>query len=218
MWCVAELTDQYIERMEDLLRLYALPFSIQEPVICFDEKSVQLLEDRYTPQLSQPGKLARRDHEYVRRGTANVFCAVEPKTGKYFLKVTRQRSAVDFAKVIDDLAAKYPRAKTIHLVLDNLNTHCLQSLVKHFGQRAANKLWRRFTLHFTPKHASWLNQAEIAIGIFSHAVLRRTRYPDIRELRIATSAFRKRRNHKPSPIDWRFSVHDARRKFKYAEI
>jgi transposase len=214
MWCVGELDDEYIARMEDVLSLYAKPYNLKEPVVCFDEKSVQLLDDIYPVVPVRPGRIARRDHEYVRCGTANEFCSVEPRAGRYFLKVTQRRTATDFAEVLKDLAGRYPKARTIHLVLDNLNTHCLKSVIKRFGERRGRTLWKRFTVHYTPKHASWLNQAEIAISVFSGAVLRHKRYPTIAPLRHATAAFQKRRNAQGRPFDWRFTVADARRKFR----
>lgn len=215
MWCVAKLDESYIERMEDLLRLYAKPLNKREPVVCFDEKSVQLKEDLFPRQLPRPGRYARRDHEYIRRGTANVFCVIEPKTGKYLLKTTQRRTAIDFAEALRNIAQRYPKAKKIHLVLDNLNTHGLKSVIKRYGLSTATRLWNRFKFHFTPKHASWLNQAEIAISNFSKKVLFRARYSSLQALQSATSAFQKKQNAQPSPISWRFTVKDARRKFKY---
>ena len=217
MWCVAELDDEYIRRMEDVLRLYTRPYDLRQPVVCFDEKSTQLLDDVYPHTAVRPGRIARRDHEYKRCGTANIFCAIEPKSGKYFVKVTARRTADDFAEALADIALRHPRCRTIHLVMDNLNTHCLKAVIGRFGEARGRALWRRFTFHFTPKHASWLNQAEIAIGVLSSAVLRRRRHPTMAALRRESRAFERRSNSNAKPFEWRFSVCDARSKFKYAQ-
>jgi transposase len=201
--------------MENILRLYAKPHNKSEPVICLDEKPVQLLDDLRPASLAKPGQTARRDYEYKRCGTANVFCAVEPKAGKYLIKVTERRKAGDFAEALRDIARRYHSVKTIHLVLDNLNTHCLKSIIQRFGQARGQALWRKFKFHFTPKHASWLNQAEIAISIFSRAVLRRRRHPDITSLADAAREFQTSCNAQHHPFQWKFTVRNAREKFKY---
>jgi hypothetical protein len=215
MWCVAKLDEEYIERMENILRLYNKPLNSNEPVVCFDEKSVQLLSDLYAPQLPQPGKILRRDHEYVRCGTVNVFCSVEPKAGRHFLKVTKRRTALDFADVLRDIEHRYADADVIHLVLDNLNTHRLKSLTSRFGEIEGTRLWRRFSFHFTPKHASWLNQAEIQISAFARAVVRRSRLPSPAALRAATKAWQRKMNKLMRPFSWTFNVPKARKVFNY---
>lgn len=217
MWCVSTIDAEYIQRMEDVLAIYQRPYDFREPVICFDEKSVQLFQDRYAPTNCRPGKVARRDHEYIRRGTANIFCAIEPKAGRHFLKVTQRRTAADFAEAIRDLAACYPKARRIHLVLDNLNTHSLSSLIARFGDTKARRLWRRFQLHYTPKHASWLNQAEIQISALARGGLRGRRFPSIRILAQNVSAWKKMANRAARHFTWGFSVADARKKFKYCK-
>ncbi len=157
MWCVAKLDEEYIARMEDVLGLYEKPLSASEPVVCIDEKPVVLHEDTCTPILVRPGRVARRDYEYKRCGTANVFCGVEPKTGRHFTKVTPTRSSAEFADYLLKIAVRYPAADTIHLVMDNLSTHTRKALVERFGEKAGGWLWDRFTVHHTPKHGSWLN-------------------------------------------------------------
>src|ERR1700733_15196133 len=130
MWCIPEITPEYARRMEDLLDLYARPVDPEAPVVCLDEKSVQLLSEiRPTIPMKRSGQVLKRDGEYVRRGTANIFCAVEPKAGRHMTKVTRRRKRGDFAKMLTFIESKYHQAKTIHLVLDNLNTHHLKSVV-----------------------------------------------------------------------------------------
>ena len=123
MWCVSDLDDEFVERMEDLLDLYELPRDPAEPVVCFDERPVQLHDHKRSPSRAKPGRPSRYDYEYRRKGTANVFCAVEPLAGRHILKVTSNRGAREFALALRDIAKRYPRAATIHLVLDNLNTH-----------------------------------------------------------------------------------------------
>src|ERR1700681_4242433 len=128
MWVVADLDDDYIAKMEDVLEVYARPYDPEHPLVCLDEKPVTLHADVRPPSPAQPGREARRDSEYQRCGTANVFCAVEPKAGKHFTYTTPDRSAFEFARVIFDLAMRYPVAETIHLVMDNLNIHRRKSL------------------------------------------------------------------------------------------
>ena len=123
MWCVAELDEQYIARMEDVLAVYEKPLSAREPVVCIDEKPVVLHQDVRPPVAMQPGRVARRDSEYRRCGTANVFCGVQPKAGRHFTKATDNRSSPEFADYLLDIAAAYPEADTIHLVMDNLSSH-----------------------------------------------------------------------------------------------
>src|SRR5215469_329955 len=170
MWCLPQIDDAYLARMEDVLELYERPYNPQQPVVCLDEKPVVLHREVRAPQAAAPGVIAKRDSEYQRRGTANVFCAVEARAGRHFTFPTARRSAAEFAKVAARIAHHYPQARTIHLVVDNLNIHCQKSLTDHFGNQQGAQLWRRFTLHYTPKHGSWLNQAEIEIGLFSHNV------------------------------------------------
>jgi hypothetical protein len=167
MWCVAELDAEYIAKMEDVLALYERPYRRQEPVVCLDEKPVSLHAEVRPPRPARPGHLAKRDNEYRRCGTANLFAVVEPKAGRHFTCATPDRSAAQFARVMERLVAAYPRARTIHLVMDNLNIHCEKSLTDRFGRRLGRRLWRRLTVHFTPKHGSWLNQAEIELSVVS---------------------------------------------------
>ncbi len=135
MWCVPELDDEYDAKMEDVLDLYERPYDANEPVVCLDERPVQLRGDKRERRPARPGKPARCDYEYVRLGTANIFCAVEPLAGKHMAKVTATRSGAEFAKMLMNVATRYPNADTIHLVVDNLNSHTLASLVRHYGER-----------------------------------------------------------------------------------
>ena len=194
MWCVGELNEEYIAKMEDVLETYEKPYDPQGPVVCLDEKPVTLHADVRPASPAKPGREARRDNEYERCGTANVFCAVEPKAGRHFTFPTPDRSAVEFAQVVFELAFQYPEAETIHLVMDNLNIHRRKSLTDLLGNDVGDQVWDRFTIHYTPTHGSWLNQAEIEIGIFSRQCLGTRRIPDLETLRRETLAWNRRIN------------------------
>ena len=214
MWCVPELTPEYVKKMEDVLELYEKPADEKEPMVCLDEKSVQLLKDaRESIPADKPGTILKRDSEYVRCGTANVFCAVDPKAGKHFTKVTKNRKAPEFARMLKDLERAYPEAETIHLVMDNLNTHREKPLTDFYGMKEGRKLWERFTPHYTPKHGSWLNQAEIEIGLFSRQCMGRDRIGDRESLSLRAKAWNRRVNRQRIKINWRFTVQKAREKF-----
>jgi hypothetical protein len=215
MWCVTELNEAYISKMEDLPELYERPYNPEEPVVCLDEKPVTLHAEVRTDSPAKPGREARYDNEYERRGTANIFCAVEPKAGLHYSWPTPNRSAAQFARVIFDLATRYPKAKTIHLVLDNLNIHRRKSVTDLLGEEFGGEIWSRFTVHHTPTHDSWLNQAEIEIGILSRQCLGSRRIPDLKTLRREVQAWNRRINQSGTRINWRFTRRAARRSFGY---
>ena len=215
MWCVAELDEEYIGKMEDVLETYEKGYDPAEPVICFDEKPVTLHADVRPPIPAQPGREARRDNEYERRGTANVFCAVEPKAGRHFTFPTPDRSGFEFAQAVAKLACQYPNAKTIHLVMDNLSSHSRKSLTDLYEEDFGGEIWDRFTVHYTPTHGSWLNQAEIEISLFARQCLGKRRIPDLDTLRRETRAWNRRMNRERIKIDWKFDRKAARRKFGY---
>jgi transposase len=215
MWCVAKLDEEYIARMEEVLAVYEKPLSEQEPVVCVDEKPVVLHQEVRPPLAMKPGRVARRDSEYERCGTANVFCGVEPKAGRHFTKVTAHRSSPRFAEYLRRIVWRYPKARTIHLVMDNLNSHTRKALVGRFGEKAGGRLWDRFTVHYTPKHGSWLNQAEIAISLFSRQCLGQRRIADREALRKEARAWNRRANRDRVPIQWAFTRKKARHKFGY---
>ena len=215
MWCVAELNEEYVAKMEDVLATYEQPYEPNEPVLCLDEKPVTLHAEVRAASPAIPGREARRDSEYERCGTANVFCAVEPKAGRHFTFPTPDRSAVEFAHVVFELALQYPQASTIHLVMDNLNIHRRKSLTDLLGTEIGGEVWDRFSIHYTPKHGSWLNQAEIEIGLFSRQCLGKRRIPDLNMLRRETCAWNRRMNRNRVKINWKFTRKAARRKFGY---
>jgi len=215
MWCVAELNQEYVEKMEDVLATYEKPYNPTEPVVCLDEKPVTLHADLRPPRPAAPGRIAKRDNEYKRCGTANVFCAVEPKAGQHFTVPTPDRSAPEFAQAVDTLVSSYPSAQTIHLVMDNLNIHGRKSLTDYFGQQKGQALWKRLTVHYTPKHGSWLNQAEIEISLFARQCLGRRRIPTLDILRHECRAWNRKVNRQRVKINWQFSRRKARAKFGY---
>jgi hypothetical protein len=215
MWVVADLDEDYITKMEDVLEVYERPYDQQEPVVCLDEKPITLHADVRPASPVAPGREARRDNEYERCGTANVFCAVEPKAGRHFTFPTPDRTGFEFASVTVNLALAYPEAKTIHLVMDNLNIHRRKALADVFGAEMAAQVWDRFTVHYTPTHGSWLNQAEIEIGMFSRQCLGKRRIPSLKVLKAEARAWNRRANRDRVKIAWKFDRRAARRKFGY---
>ncbi len=199
--------------MEHLLTLYARPYDPLYPVMCFDEKSYQLLADSRVSLPLRPKHPRRQDYEYRRRGTRNLFMMVEPLAGQRHVLLTKRRTKADFAHAVRYLAdVLYPNAECIELVLDNLNTHTYEALVETFGLVEANRIMRRVCFHYTPIHASWLNMAEIEIGILSRQCLHR-HLPSEQMLQSELTAWQQFRNHQCANIHWSFSLKDARRVF-----
>jgi hypothetical protein len=215
MWCVADLTDEYMANMEDVLEVYEKPYNPAEPVVCLDEKPISLHDDVRPARPMAPGKLRRPDYEYKRCGTANVYCAVEPKAGVHFTIATPNRSAPQFAQAMETIIDSYPNADTIHLVMDNLNIHGPKSLTDHFGQEKGTELWNRLTVHYTPIHGSWLNQAEIEISLFARQCLGKRRIPTLTILQQEAEAWNAKANKDCTKIDWKFTRKKARIKFGY---
>ena len=216
MWCIGQLDEEYIRRMEDVLDVYERPYRPERPVICVDEKPVALIADK-TPRLAPrgAGEVTLKDYEYVRGGSANVFCAVEPKAGVYINKVTESRDGLEFSIFLSELAHQYASAEKITLVMDNLSTHSREMLQQHLGEEMAKKIWDRFEIHHTPVHASWLNQAEIAIGMYSRQCLGDGRVGDLQTLRRKTAAWNKAANKHRQVIQWRFTKAKARKSMGY---
>jgi transposase len=214
-WCVPELTDEFIARMEDILLQYEKEYSSSRPLICIDEKPIQLTEDIRPSSGILPGEIKKVDYEYKRNGTANVFCAVEPKLGVYYNTVTKNRTGREFGKFLSSIAQKYSKSEKIILIMDNLNIHKCSSLEKMYGEEKAKEIWDRFEVHYTPKHASWLNQAEIAINMYARQCLGKSRIPDIQSLKKKTKAWVNYINRRDAKINWKFTREDARDKFSY---
>jgi len=194
---VAELEADYIQRMEDVLGVYEKPYHPAEPVVCLDEKPVPLHADVRAPIPAKPGTV------------------VEPKAGRHFTTATPDRSAFQFAQVVYRLALQYPEAETVHLVMDNLNTHRRKSLTDLYGAEIGGEIWDRFTIHYTPKHGSWLDQAEIELSLFSRQCLGRRRISDLSTLQRETKAWNRQANRERTTINWRFTRRQARKTFHY---
>ena len=216
MWCIPTVTPEFIERMEHILDLYQKSYDPQEPVLCFDEKSKQLITDTRPLQRAKEKRLAYRDYEYKRNGTRNIFMTVEPKGGHREVAVTTHRKKPDFAREIQRITKlhRYRACKKIHIVLDNLNTHFPKSLEETFGKTEAKRMLSRIQFHYTPKHASWLNMAEIEIGVFSRQSIK-GRMGTEKKLKEHARIWQQGRNREHAMIHWKFTTKDARAKFKY---
>ncbi len=209
MWCISEINQVFRERMYDILDLYEKPYDPRYPVIGIDEKPKQLLDDSRKSIPMTPGHREKYDYEYVRRGNANIFMAIEFKAGKRAVRVTSQRTKRDFAKFIKHLVDRvYPDAMCLQLVLDNLNTHNESALYEMYCPEEAERILSKIEFHYTPVHASWLNVAEIEIGVVDTECTRR-RIPDKDTLRKEVIAWSKRRNEQKMKIDWRFTKQKA---------
>jgi hypothetical protein len=200
--------------MEDVLEVYARPYDPRHPQVCLDEASKQLVADVTPPLPVEPGRPAREDYEYERRGTANLFMLFEPLAGWREVKVTERRTCEDFAQVLKELSdVHYPNAERIVLVMDNLNTHKLSVLYQTFPPEEARRLCQRFEVHHTPKHASWLNVAECELSVLGRQCLDR-RMESQSLLADEVKAWRDRRNAQEVCVDWQFTTEDARTKLK----
>jgi hypothetical protein len=200
--------------MEHILDLYQRPYNPRRPLVCFDEKSVQLLADIRASFGVQSGKVRRQDYEYKRNGTRNLFLFVEPFAGFRHVLVTKQRTKRDFAFVMRYLVDMlFPDVDCIDVVMDNLNTHHYHSLVEFFGKTEADRIMSHIEFHFTPAHASWLNMAEIELSVLSKQCLSK-RIPDEWNLGLEIIAWEKARNDHEAKIRWNFTVDEARHVFK----
>jgi DDE superfamily endonuclease len=202
----------FVWRMEDLLDLYAAPYDPARPTVCFDETSKQLVAEARLPLPIEPGKPARVDYEYERKGTANLFLVTEPLRGWRHVEVTDRRTKPDFAQQLRDLVDRhFPDATTIRVVLDNLNTHTPAALYEAFPPDEARRVLRKLELHSTPVHGSWLNMAELEFSMLSRQCLDR-RIGDRDLLTAEVAAWENARNEQRASIRWQFTVQDARRK------
>jgi hypothetical protein len=201
--------------MEDVLEVYTQPYDPQRPQVCMDETSKQLLSDLREPIPVQPSQPQRVDYEYKREGVADLFMFFEPLVGKRFVKVTDQRTRKDWAHAMQEISDEiYPLAQKIVIVMDNLNTHSPASFYETFEPEEARRLTNRFEFHYTPKHGSWLNMAEIELGVLIRQCLTR-RIADKGTLEREVNAWQKDRNTKVVKVDWRFTTSDARIKLKH---
>ena len=213
-WCIPEANAEFVCKMEDVLDVYKRPYDEKRPVICMDESNKQLTKETRAPIPSAPGQPERYVTEYERNGTSNIFLACEPLAGKRQIKITDHRKKTDFAEFIQELVdVHYPAADKIVLVMDNLNTHNGSSLYEKFEPSEAKRILDKLEIHYTPKHGSWLNIAEIELSHLSRQCLNR-RIPDQETFIHETNAWCKRRNESNATVDWQFTTDDARIKLK----
>ena len=216
MWCIPKFNADYVAAMEDVLDVYERPRDEKKPLVCFDETMKQLIQETRTPIPAKPGRPLSIDYEYRRNGTANLFMFVAPLEGWRHVKTTEHKGNVDFAECMRDLVdIHFPEAETIVVVMDNLVTHRPGALYKAFPPQEARRILRRLEFHFTPKHGSWLDMAEIEIGILCGQCLDR-RIGDVEELKAQVSAWEADRNAAGTKIEWMFSLDRARDKMPRA--
>lgn len=200
--------------MEDVLDLYAAPYDPKRPLVCFDEKMIQLIKEKRQPLPAKSGQPERYDYEYQRNGTRNLFVFFQPLMGWRHVRITEQRTKTDFAHCMQFLVdGLFPNVEVIVLVLDNLNTHTPAALYQTFAPAEAKRILDRLEFHYTPKHGSWLNMVEIEIGVLSKQCLD-DRIPDEKILRHEIAAWENRRNHKRATVHWQFISSDARSKLR----
>ena len=208
------MSAEFVAHMEDVLDLYAEPYDPKRPVVCFDETSKQLVSEKRSPIPAKAGRRERFDYEYQRNGTRNLFMSCEPLAGWRQVAVTERRTMEDFAHQMRWLADEaYPDVERVRVVLDNLNTHRMASLYETFPAPEARRIAQRLEFHYTPKHGSWLNMAEIEFSVFSNQCLNR-RIEDEDALKREIAALETERNQAAATIDWRFSATDARNKLR----
>src|SRR5438270_11933731 len=200
--------------MEDVLEVYHRPYDEKRPLVCLDEASKQLIGEVVQPLPAEPGQPGRFDHEYERKGTANLFMISEPLLGWRAVQVTERRTAKDFAEVVRWLVEDvHPDAEKVVLIMDNLNTHKLASLYEAFPPEQARRIAERLEIHHTPKHGSWLNVAEIELSVLTRQCLDR-RIETREELEREVAAWEEERNERGVEIQWRFTTADARIKLR----
>jgi hypothetical protein len=214
-WCLPEgPSAEFVAAMEDVLEVYHRPYDAERPLVCMDECSKQLIGEVREPLPPKPGHVAKEDSEYERKGTANVFMAVEPLAGQRTTQVTERRTRVDWAHFVQMLLMTvYPLAKKVVLVMDNLNTHGIASLYEAFAPEIALALSNRLEIHYTPKHGSWLNMAETELSVLSRQCLDR-RIDDRELMAREIAAWQSERNAANATINWQFRSADARIKLK----
>ena len=216
MWCIGEMNADYIAQMEHILTLYAEPANALYPVVNFDEAGKQLVEHIKAPKNIRPGQCHKVDYEYKRSGVANIFMLVDRHKGWRKAKATNHKRAVDFAHCMKELVDEdFPKARKIRVVMDNFSTHKPGALYKAYPPEEARRILNKLEFHYTPKHASWLNMAEIEIGVMSKQCLDR-RIPDMEALKRELSAWEFKRNERKETINWMFDVDAARSKLNKA--
>ena len=199
--------------MEKVLDVYRRPYDAAFPVVCMDETPRQLISATREPVPPEPGRPAREDYEYRRRGSCNVFMATEPLAGRRMTKVTARRTKTDWAHFLNDIAERHPGAQRITLVMDNLNTHRPGALYEAFPPAEAKALWDRFEFVYTPKHGSWLNVAEVELNVMTRQCLNR-RIDSLEILHDEVAAWQASRDRIQAKVNWQFTTDDARVKLK----
>lgn len=213
-WCIPKVGASFVARMEDVLDLYAEPYDAARPVVCFDEVPVQLIAERVAPLPMRPGTPWREDYEYIRRGTCNVFVMVEPLRGWRHFTVTERRANPDFADQMRWLVDRgYPNAERVRVVLDNLSSHTPEALYETFAPAEARRIVRKLEFHYTPKHGSWLNMAELELSVLARQCLQQ-RIPTPELLRELIGQYETRRNRDEATITWQFTAEQARVKLR----
>ena len=218
MWCIPpKQSAEFVARMEDVLEVYSRPYEATRPVVCMDEKPFQLLDEYLEPiPMSETNHIEKYDCEYVRKGSCSIFMFTEPLGQWREAHARPHRTCLDWAKQIKWLAdEQYPYAEKIVLVMDNLNTHDIASLYKAFPPDEAFRIAQRFEIHYTPKHGSWLDIAEIELSALTVQALLGKRIPCIDSLNRILSAWHVQRNANQKGVDWQFTTNDARAKLKH---
>jgi hypothetical protein len=203
----------FVANMEKVLEVYKRPYDAGHPVICMDESPKQMIEETKTPVAAKPGSEEKYDYEYIRNGVCNIFMSNEPLSGKRFVKVTERKTMQDWALYMEEIAARYPQAEKITLVMDNYDTHKPGSFYETFSAEKAKALWDRFEFIYTPKHGSWLNMAEIELNVLMGQCLA-GRIPTFGSVESKVKAWQEARNNKNMKINWQFRTEDARIKLK----
>jgi hypothetical protein len=212
MWCIQRIDPEYRKRMYDVLDLYEEKYDPKRPVICLDEKAKQIIADKIMPIPMKPGCSEMYDYEYIRNGTANIFVAVDFKAGKRVTKVTKNRTMLDFAHFMKLLVIEgFSGAEVLQVVTDNLNIHKEKSFYEAFSEDEAKQILEKIEFHYTPKHASWLNAAEIEINVMDSECTGR-RIGDIGTLTKEVAAWTKKRNDDKKKINWKFTKEKADKK------
>lgn len=213
MWCIPAADAEFVAQMESILDLYEQAYHPARPRVCFDETIRQLIEETRQPLPAKPGQVQRYDYEYRRNGTRNLFLFFEPLAGWRHIDVTEHRTKVDFAHQMRWLVdVAYPDVECIDVILDNLNTHTYGALYEAFEPAEARRIARKLVFHYTPKHASWLNMAEIEFSVISRKL--GPRVPNEEALKQKAQAIELSRNQSEATVDWQFTTDDARIKLK----
>jgi hypothetical protein len=213
MWCIPAADAEFVALMEIILDLYERAYDPKHPVVCFDETSKQLIEETRLPLPAKPGQIQRYDYEYRRNGTRNLFLFFEPLAGWRHIDVTEHRARLDFAHQMRWLVdVAYPDVEAIDVVLDNLNTHTYGALYEAFEPAEARRIARKLNFYYTPKHASWLNMAEIEFSVIARKL--GPRVPNAAALKQKVEAIERSRNETHSTVDWQFTSDHARIKLK----